>query len=282
MFSFFKSKSLEPFWTYQSSGYIWRMLFSNDDYAVIENRIKETKTVNFSAVNLSDGKIIWRNFSLEEPWFVGLEAVHDNFVFLHGYFDPNLPEHQGIYCVNGKTGDLLWYDQNFSFFSYAEGILYVYKDDAAGRKYFSLEPVTGETVSEFGDDNSESETKRSEYPALEGYQDVQFAERMDVLNPQFADIKTLLDKHSAKIDETIGIDYIDRGENIIFGVHHSGLKGNLCYTMLIVESRTAKVKLNELLADDLTGQAGDLFFLKSNRLISVKNRTILQVHSLES
>ncbi len=258
------------------------MLFSNDDYAVIENRIKETKTVNFSAVNLSDGKIIWRNFSLEEPWFVGLEAVHDNFVFLHGYFDPNLPEHQGIYCVNGKTGDLLWYDQNFSFFSYAEGILYVYKDDAAGRKYFSLEPVTGETVSEFGDDNSESETKRSEYPALEGYQDVQFAERMDVLNPQFADIKTLLDKHSAKIDETIGIDYIDRGENIIFGVHHSGLKGNLCYTMLIVESRTAKVKLNELLADDLTGQAGDLFFLKSNRLISVKNRTILQVHSLES
>jgi len=282
MFSFFKSKSLVPLWTYHSSGYIWRMLFSNDGYAVIENRIKETKTVNFSAVNLSDGKIIWRNFSLEEPWFVGLEAVHDNFVFLHGYFDPNLPEHQGIYCVNGKTGDLLWYEQNFSFFSYAAGILYVYKDDAAGRKYFSLEPESGKIIAEFGDDNSVVESKRAEYPQLEGYQDVYFADRMDITNPQYSDFKILLSKHIPKIDETIGIDYIDHGENVIFGVHHSGLKGNLCYTMLIVESRTAKVKLADLLADDLTGQAGDLFFFKSNRLVSVKNRIILQVHLLDS
>lgn len=281
MFSFFKNKSLEPLWKIQTTGFIWRMLFSNDGYAVIENRIKETKTVNFFAVNIQNGEMNWRNFSLEEPWFVGLEAVHDNLIFLHGYFDPNLPEHQGIYCVNGKTGDLIWYDQQFSFFSYADHVLYVYKDDAQGRNYFSVEPQTGKVISEFGGDSSIPETKRNEFPVYEGYHDVHFADRMEAGSQQYSDIKSLIEKHIPKIDDTIGIDYIDKGELIIFGVHHLNSEGKMCYSMLIIESRTAKVKLNELLGDDLTGQAGDLFFWKAGRLISIKNRNILQVHSFE-
>lgn len=280
MFSFFKKKKIEPIWQYQSTGFIWRMLFSASEAIVIENRIKETRTVNFNCIALTTGNEIWRNFSLDEPWFVGLEAVHQGKVFLHGYFDPNLPEHLGIYCVHAESGTLLWYNSDVSYFYFADGLVFAYQDDPTGRTYFSMDAETGKIVENFGRDNSIPESKRELYPEFEGYDTVSFSDKMDSQHPQFNDMNLLIGKFIKQIDLSFGIDYLDLGENVIFGVYHRTAENKMCYSMLWIESRTAEVKLNEVIASEVGGQVGDLFFAKQNLLITIKNRNILQVYSL--
>lgn len=279
MFSFFKKKTA-PVWQYQSTGFIWRMLFSASNAVVIENRIKETRTVNFNCLDLSNGKEIWRNFSLDEPWFVGLEAVHQGKVFLHGYFDPNLPEHLGIYCVHAESGNLLWYNKDISYFYFADGLVFAYQDDATGRTYLSIDAETGKTVENFGRDNTIPESKRELYPEFEGYNDVRFSDKMDSQHPQFNDMQILIGKFISQIDLTFGIDYLDLGEHVIFGVYHRTNDQKMSYSMLWIESRTAEAKINEVIASEVSGQVGDLFFVKQNQLITIKNRNMLQVYSI--
>lgn len=280
MFSFFKKKSLEPDWTFQSNGFIWRMLFSASHTVVIENRLKDQKLVNFCHVDLATGNVLWQDFTLEEPWFVGIEAIHQGHIFFHGYFDPNLPEHQGIYCADIQTGTLLWYDKDLTYFYFADDKVLAYKEDKTGRFYFSLNPKTGKVIDDFGQDNTTVEHLRGQFPELEGYDDVHFYEKVLLGHSNFDELVAIIGKQFDQLETTHGFDLILHQNYKIVGVYHNDTMLKLCYSMIVLDGKSNEVKLIDRLATELKGQVGDLFFFKKSSLLSMKDRSTLQSHHL--
>ena len=51
----------------------------------------------------------------EEPWWIGLEAVHGDRVFLHGFETPDMPEHKRIIALDLETGGEVWKNDELTF-----------------------------------------------------------------------------------------------------------------------------------------------------------------------
>src|SRR5450759_102613 len=106
--SLFQKKQLKPAWSYTTEGVLWRLLFSETNFIVGEDRDTEKKEVSFFCLNASNGDVLWKDISFAEPWWIGIEGIVHGKVFLHGFKKPDMPEHGRIIAVDLGTGRELW------------------------------------------------------------------------------------------------------------------------------------------------------------------------------
>jgi len=268
MFSFFSKKQLQPVWTFRTGGIIWRFLFSSETHLVIEERVKESKSTRFLCLDIRDGLPVWTDFSLEENWYSGLETVKNGIVYLHGYADPHLPEHQGIYAVSLATGDLLWYRQDLAFYHAGCGHLAAYRQTLQDRTFLSLDPASGTETGILTQE--EADTFRSSSDQYEGFEDVSWPSKLMPQDTLFSEFAALVEKETGyRLSTGHGLDVLEAGDSVVFGFHFEGNPGGLSYCLTVTNGKTAKSVLCRVLADQLKGQAGDLFLLKGNLLMVV-------------
>jgi len=84
------------------------MLPAPDGFLVGESRNEELKTVEFFCVDLASGRPVWEKKKLDEDWWIGIEAVHGGFLFLHRFARPDMPEHAGIVALDRSSGSIVW------------------------------------------------------------------------------------------------------------------------------------------------------------------------------
>lgn len=109
LFHLSRPPQLKPDWIYRSQGIIWRLLVSADGASIVgEERDVETKKVTAFALRLLDGAVLWNNVGLQESWWIGLEDVSTDTVFLHTFASPDLPGHKGLRAMDLLSGQILW------------------------------------------------------------------------------------------------------------------------------------------------------------------------------
>ncbi|MBN8705036.1 MAG: DUF4905 domain-containing protein [Bacteroidetes bacterium] len=275
MFPFFRKKEHPPLWELKTDGVIWRFLFSSQTHIVIEERLKAERLTRFLCADIRTGLPLWREFTLDEKWYTGLEAVRNGKVYLHGYVNPNLPEHLGIYTISLESGDLLWYEPSLTYYHSGPDFLIGYSQESQERSYFFLDPETGKKKSDQPMSEGEAEKLRGAFSENEGFLDVKWTEKLVDGNPLWPEMVTLISKFESGFDPTAGLDVLDLGEHVVFGFHHKTAPKNLCYSLAVIDSRSASLKFRRLLADDLAGQAGDLFLWKGGLLMAVADRKTL-------
>ena len=106
LFSF--PRQLSPSWTYAPGSAIWRMLPTSEGSLVGESRDEEKKKVSFFCIDLRSGRPLWESVSVSEEWWVGIEAVHGDILFLHLFARPDMPEHAGLVAIDRSTGKVRW------------------------------------------------------------------------------------------------------------------------------------------------------------------------------
>jgi len=111
---FRKSNIVKPSWSYTTSGSLWRILPSSH-YFVGEDRDTSTKHVSFFCLDRRTGNVFWQHKSFDEQWWIGLEAIHGDMLFLHRYASPDMPEHQGILAIDIRSGSILWKNDDMRF-----------------------------------------------------------------------------------------------------------------------------------------------------------------------
>jgi len=135
---------LSPDWSYRSSGIIWRILVDETGYIVGESRDQQKKEASFFALSEREGTELWSGLTLDESWWVGMEAVERGILYLHTYEQPNLPAHQGIWAVDVKTGKILWQSPDVSFlFVHGENV-YTHKSLFERRAFVGMNRLSGE------------------------------------------------------------------------------------------------------------------------------------------
>jgi hypothetical protein len=128
MFSFLKSDRLSPEWTFSARSTIWRMVLAEQGTLVGECRNPETKVASFFGLDLSTGKVLWRDLHLDEQWWVGIEAVQKNVVLFHSFATPDMPQHKGIRAFDAASGLQLWRNDDVAYWFGHQSLVIAYRD----------------------------------------------------------------------------------------------------------------------------------------------------------
>ena len=149
--SFFTHPQRSLDWSYTSSANIWRLLFSETGRIIGENRNQDRKQVTFFCLNEPTGDKIWENLATDEPWWVGIEAVQKQMLLLHGFAQPDLPQHKGIQAFDLESAERKWENKELAFWFGYQNTVYAFKTMFERRIGYALDLNTGKILQEFDD-----------------------------------------------------------------------------------------------------------------------------------
>ncbi|MBC8042466.1 MAG: DUF4905 domain-containing protein [Rhizobacter sp.] len=313
MFDFLKKKSATalPTWTFTKQGIIWRVMFlgGGDElkpgvkqkYIIGEHRTSAGESAerkaSFFLLDELSGAVIWDDFALMdgggkpvgEGWWIGLETTFDGFFYLHGYLDPTVPEHRGIYAVDAASKTIRWQMPGATYLCITEGKMLAYRDELAGgfaeRRYVLLDLKSGEVIESIGSQTDEVNRLRDGAVSDAAQAGVALPSHVEAGMPQFEQVKSIAAKYVNAAGVIGGFDFIASETYTVLGFHEQTdleiqtLSGNrvkaLDYKLKLIETKTGKVLFAETLASQMSGLLVDGFFTKGNTLYYVRDRASL-------
>jgi hypothetical protein len=263
----------EP-WDFTASGIIWKILPCAGRLIVGEDRDPAKKTASLFCVALDDGSVRWKGMSFGERWWTGIETVHRGVIIVHEYPVPSMPEHGNIIAVDAARGERLWENRGVAFAFAAGGRIVGSKDLFERKAFFEIDLDTGATGRELM--AAEAGALRDE--ADEGW-------GMDVGIPAPCDdvpgpLRALFPPGTGLVPgealahngTTIVNVYESRPDNAPGPAAAPRLREHL----LVHDARTGSVLHRDVVCDGLSVPAGTTFFRAEERILYVKDRSILR------
>lgn len=276
----FQSNALAPAWSYSVPHTLWRLMFSDNELIIGENRDTEKKSVTFFCLNATDGTVVWKEKQFSEQWWIGLEGISGDRLFLHGFQKPDMPEHKGIICVDARTGSELWRNADSALLTTRSTYVYSYRDLFEWRVYYEIDETTGVFIREM-----------DELP--DGVDRNVTLEKTDFLFPQQLEpanerLWGLLPRIVQRNDANIrSAEYIETNNRVlinIYSIHPKpGENGqeNLTNTLYIVEAASGKKLFSDVLNKETPYPVPDSFFVDHDTLYYIKERKTVVALSLK-
>lgn len=280
LFSILRSKSIHPTWEYRARGVIWRLLPADEGLFVGEDRDHEKRTVSFFCLDEHSGKPLWNNRQFGEQWWISVETVHRNVVFLHEFVRPDFPDHQKIIAVDISTGTVLWRNEEYKFLFAHQDCVYAMKELFETIAVCELDLRTGEILRDLKDqpdyvkvlrDTAESQkTPSIHYPEP-------FTERT---YEHGRVISSLIDINRLRGE----IEIIETTRHLIFGFYQNAsrnpLEQELDQHLKIIEKENGEIVFSDVIMQKGKMPVPDMFFVHGSLLFYVKNQNTLRAISL--
>ena len=146
-------KRVSILWEYHSEAVIWRIYPTGSLWILGEERDIGKKKVKFSCLDRLTGKVSWSKPLLDE-WWVGVEAVTEGSIVIHGFATPDMPIHKGIALVNLPTGTVRWDRSDLSFETLGENSIVGSLGSYGKKRYTSMDLEDGRVLQEWNDEDS--------------------------------------------------------------------------------------------------------------------------------
>lgn len=254
--------NLQLNFSHRFEGVIWNMVAGGEnDPLVIEVRDMTTRQVAFSALNPDSGEFVWRDKTLEEPWWINLTLVNDGVVVFTIYLDTNNPDKKGILAYNGPDLTLIWWKNDFSVSALTSSALRGFSQKY-GLKEQALELRTGNEIPIPADDRIVEPymlTKPIQY--LEGTE-------------YFDTVKTFLSKQ-LNLKVISALEYLETEKNMVISCYVADGDSLDLANFLIVFSKKGECLLKEEISSRVKGIGFDTFFVLRNNLIFIKDKNEL-------
>jgi hypothetical protein len=280
LFSFYRSKQLKPVWEFGANALIWRIFFTSSNKIVGETRDQEGRSTEYFCIDASTGEPLWKDVRFEEPWWIGVEAVHENWLILHGFVRPDMPQHLGIRVVDIDSGKLVWKNEDITFWFVQDEKLFAHKYLFEKRIGYEIDIRTGTIISEHDSDLDVLQEKRSKnlqqetddqqgviFPEL--YHESVADEKIRELIQKITDAKAIEDRTEYMIYRDVLVLSYYRQEQ---KKSESMLMDNV---LSIYDLSSGKTVHNETIVESVKLPSPDTFFVKNDLLYFIKNRTIL-------
>jgi len=243
-----------------------------------ERRIEEKKAL-FFCLDGQTGREIWRQTPGIDSWWVGIEAVHKDTIFFHGFATPELPQHRGVIAVDLRTGNTLWEDPQLEFIAAADDALIGARSTSTGRTVMELDRQTGATLGELRlEDLRAKRTSFASGIEVEGEVDIPVPlEDLVADDPGIGDAA----KNQYEHDEIVGpVEAVEHGRYLIFDYHErSGGEAasgpSYANVIKIVEKTSGTLVYSDTTGTGLRGVAPELFFVQHDMLYYIKERRTL-------
>jgi hypothetical protein len=151
----FSKNKIKPSLVFSQKGNIWRIHFSGDILAC-ETRNLSSRQVYFFSLNYKSNELFLKDYQVEEKWWVSIESVNGDTLYLNYFKTPELPEHLGITAIDVKTGNIKWTNTDLAFWFATDRDVYAVKELFEGKVYYRLDMGTGEIAKEYNDSDAEN------------------------------------------------------------------------------------------------------------------------------
>ncbi|MDF1611967.1 DUF4905 domain-containing protein [Stygiobacter electus] len=145
---------MEKLFNYNSDKQLWRILISESDKLILENRNQETKEVFFQCLDLQNGNNVFTDLQLEEKNWIGIETVYKDIIYFHRYPQRDLPGHKEIIAFDIASQKVLWHNKELTFHFAYKNLIYSFVQGFDDRFFYSLDFLTGEIQEELGSNYS--------------------------------------------------------------------------------------------------------------------------------
>ena len=262
LFSLLSTSSLSPVWKYSAEHILWRVMFSEYGVIIGEDRNTESKTVSFFCLDSTTGKPLWQQKNFGEPWWIGLDAVKDGRLYLHGYRKPDMPEHKNIIAVDLKTGNVIWKNTDCTFLAIGTPFIYGYKDLFERRVYFRMDENTGIILDELAilPDGVEPNIQYEKTDFLFPHQ---VTDNGSIAWHTASETKGMLNAESIEVSNTVILNVYSRNMPPA-----EGLKN----TLSVIDTTTKKKVYSDVLNESTPYPVPGSFFVEGERVYYIKER----------
>lgn len=283
LFSILRSRKLVTLWEYQTRGALWRLLPASSGFLVGEDRDHTSRSVTFFCLEEKSGNARWQNVGFKELWWIGIEAVHQNVLFLHEFVRPDFPDHKKIIAVDIGTGKMLWRNDEIQFLFAYEDCLYASRGTYEGSLVVELDLLTGVVSRELGDQPEYVNVLR-DTAASKQMNDIEFPTSFAAQNglgTQFNQ-KTLRQLPVGKLRGDV--EFLEKNLYLIVGYYENTstnpFEQELEQHLKIIDGESGSVVFRDILAQKGKAPVPDLFFIRNDILFYIKNRNTLRAIKL--
>ena len=166
------AEPLSLLWRYDGGrgSLIWQLMFTSTGEVVGQKRFSATRQSLLFCLDAASGELFTDDYLLMDPlhsvplaegWFTGLETTVHHLVYCYTY-QPQSPEHQGIWAVDLKNGRLEWSRPDLVFAANLGHEFLAYRSSSFGgfpeRHFLLMDPLTGKVIRPPGIDSLEVNT----------------------------------------------------------------------------------------------------------------------------
>jgi hypothetical protein len=277
--SLFHPGKIKPEWEFRPGALIWRLFCTSTDRIIGEARDQKSKSVSFFCLDARSGAALWKDLKLDEPWWIGIEAVHKDVLICHGFARPDMPQHKGLLGIDSESGKLLWKNEEFSYWFSSEDKVYGQRYLFEKRIGCALDLRSGTLLNEYSGDLEQLQTLERESRERERDDNLVFPEPY---NPDDLDSAVTV-KLARLLDGKKSVQSIEhllhRGLLIVDYYRLTGAAEGepaLVNVLEVFDAEKGKTLHKETIASGTAIPAPDAFFVKDDFLYYIKNRTILK------
>jgi hypothetical protein len=259
---------------------IFRLLPSNNDKLVIEERNIEKKQAYFNCLNITNGKKIFKNLQLDEKFWIGIETVYNDVILFHKFRKPDMPQHLGVLAFDINNKKIIWENAEHTFLFVKDKKVFTFQQLFEKREYFALDINTGEVIDKLGTDSNSINLLREEVIASEDFSNYQFP--ISFVNQGGLDQRVIdvMQKLREKNVITGKIEYVLKEELLMFNFHKIEEDNSLNNSFKAVDLSNGNYILEKVLNFRANAFVPDSFFLKDNMLFLLIERTKLEVYTI--
>ncbi|MCS7052690.1 MAG: DUF4905 domain-containing protein [Ignavibacterium sp.] len=260
---------IKKLYKYDRRRQLFRLLPTETNKLIIEERDLNKKEVFFSCLELHSGKKIFYDLQFEEKYWIGIKVIYKDVIYFHRFERPDLPNHKGIIAFDIKSQTVLWENQNnFLFIKDNKVVLSV--NEYGITKKCVVHYLTGETETEISEYDSTSENERlSDYIYSNKISRQLFEEIAHTA------LKKKIDRIIIKDD----INFAQKYDLHFFNFHKINSKGRFDNVFYAV-SKEGKIILKETLNENINRIEPESFFIKGNLLFLLFNNSGFGVYKI--
>lgn len=269
---------MKPTWQYKTAGVIWRVLPTETGKFIGEERRLDAKQASFFCVNQITGEVHWENVNPGGGWWIGIETIHRDVVFLHEFATPDMPARKGIHALDVLTGTHLWSNNNLTLLGAQDETVYATTEAFGSSLVHEIEYRSGAVLKSgaYRETATHAVRQRSSF---------ELANSMEFpipLQDSTLDIPAALVLKSHIPEEGLHahVEALEQETLLIFNYYEHASQSDaeqprLRNTLKLVDKRTGHELFREVLTSNATSPAPETFFVSNRMLYYVKERSML-------
>jgi hypothetical protein len=271
---------IKKLYTYSNKKQIWRLLPTDTNKIVLEERNTEAKEAFFNCIDMRSGKNIFKNLQFEEKYWIGIETIYGDIIFFHKFAKPDMPGHLGItaYDIIGKK--ILWKNDQLAFLFIYNDEVFCYREGFEGRSFYKINYLTGE-LNEFGRDADQINLIREKSLKKDQYKNCIFPNPFNISLPGDDELKIFFREFKEKLVIAGSIEYVLLNNILLFNYHEVMTNGSLKNQMKAVELKSKKLLFEEVLNKEIKAIVPSSFFVMDDLIFLLAERVKLEVCSIK-
>lgn len=249
-------------------GQVWRVFpVPAQARLIVECRYSTSRQVSFASIDLNQAKVSGVFQDPEEPWWLSVSQVLEDYVLLHGFRDVQHPEALGIWVLKTTNAGLLWKNKSFTLSAPAAGNTARVKEENGAPEGFDVQLKTGAKAAGSPLLTQESSSKAHTETAAH------YSEGTEA----FEEVKSFL-KDLYGWEAVSGLDYQEYADQVVISFY---LYEKESYTnRLLVLDAEGNTLLLQTLSEGNKGIGSGTFLIHEKKLVFVRQLSTLVLYDL--